>query len=245
MENEYLNPLKLDSSYKNPDKNKIQSFYLSADFIAYNRYTENGYHEKINNALRTGYSDDISVQNDILSLDKLFEQIPSIHIPQTDIKVYRGTVLTEELKEILNGNSKTDVFTDKAFVSTSKRKDVAEHFAEPFFIRNQDKILLQITIPKGSKVIDDEKIPSAFRSKMSNEKEVLLPRNAQFRVLSYDKENKIVDVIYLGQKQPLEMPQIYQCSGFDILADINKATLFNGKNKTPFDKEYNSKNKLY
>ena len=112
---------------------------------------------------------------------------------------------------------------------------------EPFFIGNQDKILLQITIPKGSIVIDDEKIPSDFRSKMSSEKEVLLPRNAQFRVLSYDKENKIVDVIYLGQKQPLEMPQINQYSAADILATLNKNVLFKEK-QLPNNNDF--KNKL-
>lgn len=204
----------------NKESQQIESWCLSRDFDVYKRYTKNGYFEKINNALRTGYTNDFFVQDDIQALDRLFQKMPTQIIPKTDMTVYRGTFLTNELNDILQGKSKTDIFTDKGFVSTSRSKQVAKQFAN-----HEDKILLKITVPKGSKVIDDERLPSYVASIMKGEQEVLLPRNAQFKVLSYDEKSGIVDVLYLGQKQPLEMPKFFEHSGQDILSDLNKNSL--------------------
>ena len=208
-------PLKI-----NKESQQIESWCLSRDFDVYKRYTKNGYFEKINNALRYGYTNDFFVQEDIQALDRLFQKMPTQIIPKTDMTVYRGTFLTNELSDILQGKSKTNIFTDKAFVSTSKSKQVAKQF-----VNNEDKILLKITVPKGSKVIDDERLPSYVASIMKGEQEVLLPRNARFKVLSYDENSGIVDVLYLGQKQPLEMPEFFEHSGQDILSDLNKNSL--------------------
>ena len=236
MKNEYIN---LGNNYLlkiNKESQQIESWCLSRDFDVYKRYTKNGYFEKINNALRTGYTNDFFVQDDIQALDRLFQKMPTQIIPKMDTTVYRGTYLTQELNDILNEKSNTDIFTDKGFVSTSRSKQVAKQFAN-----HEDKILLKITVPKGSKVIDDERLPSYVASIMKGEQEVLLPRNAQFKVLSYDEKSGIVDVLYLGQKQPLEMPTLFEHSGFDVLSDINKNSLLIDKKIPINNKELKNK----
>ena len=237
MKNDYIKQNNCEFKKMDKECHQVDDWYLSKDFDAYKRYTKNGYFEAINNALRGGIAKDSFVLDDIQTLDRLFHKIPLQILPKKDMVVYRGAFLTNELKDILQGKSKTNIFTDKAFVSTSKSKEVAEQFAS-----GEDKILLQIRIPKGSKVIDDEKLPSYIASKMKSEQEVLLPRNAQFKVLSYDEKNKTVDVLYLGQKFPLEMPTTFDYSGMEILAELNKSSFYN-KEKIPLNnKEFKSKN---
>ena len=204
------------------------------------RYTQNSYFEDINTALRTGVSESVSVIKDIEALDKLFKLVPNKLKNKTPIEIYRGAYLSPELKEILDGKATTDIYTEKAFVSTSKSRLVAKRFAN-----SDDKVFFEITVPPNTTYIEDSMLPSGVGSAMRGEEEVLLPRNSQFKITGYNPKTKKVTAIYLGQKQPLEMPQMYQCSGFDILANINKVGLFDGKRKTSFDKKYNSKNKLY
>ena len=143
----------------------------------------------------------------------------------------------DELKKIIDGKSSTDIYIEKGFASTSKDKVVAKCFA---FMDDQEKILLRIQVPKGSKVIDDEKLPSYARSKMIAEKEVLLPRNAQFKITGYNPKTKVVDAVFIGQKQPLTMPEFKKFTGMDILSDINKINIdkFNKLNK-PTNKDWN------
>ena len=78
----------------NKESQQIESWCLSRDFDVYKRYTKNGYFEKINNALRTGYTNDFFVQDDIQALERLFQKMPTQIIPKTDMTVYRGTFLT-------------------------------------------------------------------------------------------------------------------------------------------------------
>lgn len=238
MKNEYINAEKIQFSYKdlNKEDQVVDSWCSSRDFNAYRRYTANGYFEKINSALRTGYTDDICVEDDILALDRLFQQVPKQITPKTDMEVFRGVSLKKELTDILQGKSDTDIYVDKAFVSTSKSKQVAKQFA-----LGEDKVILHITIPKGSKIIDDYYLPSYVRSKMAGEEEVLLPRNAQFKITNYNPKTKVVDAIYLGSKCTSEMPQLYRYSGRDVLSDLNK-TFINTKNDFLFDKKLKNQN---
>ena len=186
----------------------------------FSRYTQNSYFEQINNALRSGYTESILVNDDIEALDKLFKLVPNKLKNKTPITVYRGALLTKELDDILQGKSKTDIYTEKAFVSTSKSKQVAKQFA-----MHGDKIILEIELPQNTTFIEDSMLPSHARSKMSNEEEVLLPRNAQFKITDFNPKTRTVKAIYLGQKQPLEMPEIFEYSGSDMLSNLNKNLL--------------------
>ena len=217
-----MNPYKLDTNF-NFKINKLDTttaeWCLRREFDAYKRYTQNGYFEKINSALRCGITTDQFVNDDILAIDKLFLTMPNKLRTKSPMTVYRGTVLTQELKDIINGKTQSNIYTEKAFVSTTKSKQVAELFAT-----KEDGIIMKINIPRGSSIIDDENLPSYASSKMGSEKEVLLPCNAQFRILSYDPLSRIVEAEYIGQKQPLEIPRIMEIkySGRDILSNLNK-----------------------
>lgn len=199
------------------------------------RYTQNSYYEAINQALRTGYTDDLAAIYDIESLDKLFTLVPNKLKNKQPIVVYRGAKLTDELNQILQKKTGTDVYTEKAYASTSRNKQVAKRFA-----MQPQNIIFEITIPINSTFIEDSMLPSYARSKMSGEEEVLLPRNAQFKITNYNPKTRIVEVTYLGQKQPLEIPQFYKISAQDALAQMNKNSLWSDKINL-IDKELKNK----
>lgn len=216
-----------DISKINKEAEIVDKWACSKNMDAYKRYTINGYFEDINTALRTGITDNFGVPDDIKMLDELFKTVPNVITPKQDMIVYRGAYLDSELKKIIDGKSSTDIYIEKGFASTSKDKVVAKSFA---FMDDQEKILLRIQVPKGSKVIDDEKLPSYARSKMIAEKEVLLPRNAQFKITGYNPKTKVADAVFIGQKQPLLMPEFKKFEGMCILSDINKINI-NKSNK--------------
>lgn len=209
-----------DKPIKKLNSEAIDEWAPAKLMSVFSRYTQNSYFEQINNALRSGYSESILVNDDIEALDKLFKLVPNKLKNKTPMTVYRGALLTKELDDILKGKSKTDIYTEKAFVSTSKSKQVAKQFA-----MYGDKVILEIELPKNTTFIEDSMLPSYARSKMSNEEEVLLPRNAQFKITGFDPKTKIVKATYLGQKQPLEMPEIFEYSGSDMLSNLNKNLL--------------------
>ncbi|MBQ4077781.1 hypothetical protein IJD15_01180 [bacterium] len=222
MKNDYFktNFEKYDKPISNLNSKDCEDWAPSKLMSVFSRYTQNSYFEQINNALRSGYTESILVNDDIEALDKLFKLVPNKLKNKTPMTVYRGALLTKELDDILQGKSKTDIYTEKAFVSTSKSKQVAKQFA-----MYGDKIILEIELPQNTTFIEDSMLPSHARSRMSSEEEVLLPRNAQFKITGFDPKTRIVKAIYLGQKQPLEMPEIFEYSGSDMLSNLNKNLL--------------------
>lgn len=203
----------------------------------FSRYTQNSYFEQINSALRSGLSRSILVNDDIEALDKLFSLVPNKLKNKTPMTVYRGAKLTKELDEILQGKSKTNIYTEKAFVSTSKSKQVAKQFA-----MHGNKVIFAIELPINSTFIEDSMMPSYARSKMRNEEEVLLPRNAQFKITDFNPKTRIVKATYLGQKKPLELPEIFEYSGASLIGDLNKNLLLFEKeplNNELFKKDIN------
>lgn len=222
MKNDYFktNFEKYDKPISNLNSKDCEDWAPSKLMSVFSRYTQNSYFEQINNALRSGYTESILVNDDIEALDKLFKLVPNKLKNKTPMTVYRGALLTKELDDIIHGKSKTDIYTEKAFVSTSKSKQVAKQFA-----MHGDKIILEIELPKNTTFIEDSMLPSHARSKMSNEEEVLLPRNAQFKITDFNPKTRTVKAIYLGQKQPLEMPEIFEYSGSDMLSNLNKNLL--------------------
>lgn len=212
--------------------NKKDDIWCSPDrFESYRRYTQNGYFELINEACRQGYTDDFLVIEDIKNLDSLFDTLPLRMRNSKEMEVYRGAKLYFDIEAALTENNGSFIFTDNGFVSTSKSLDVAKNFAT-----SPEKVILHITIPENSTILDDEKLSFYSRSAMKNEREVLLPRNSQFKIISYNPETKIAEAIYLGQKMPVRTPKlVYSHKGSDNLANINKEILLNPiKNKMFF-----------
>ena len=103
MKDDYINSYKYDSWKLKKEFNPIDSPAAYMDLRIYQRYTQNGYFEKINTALRSGYTDDIGVQWDISELDKIFEALPKQILPKNDMLVYRGASLDDEMNKILQG----------------------------------------------------------------------------------------------------------------------------------------------
>lgn len=196
----------INNIYELTKKNKyninsnVDDWCLSSPFNAYKAYTRNGLFEKINDFLRYGITDDIFIGDYVRKLDKLFETLPKTLRNTTPLEVYRGVKLNPELEQLINKKLDSDIYVDKGFVSTSKSKSIAKQFM------GEKGVLFHIIIPRNSAIIDDEKLPSYARSLMRTEQEVLLPRNAQLRILSYNPKTGIVEAEYMEQKQPLEMP---------------------------------------
>lgn len=233
---EYLytdkNPLKYIEKIKKP-LNKQKFLWCSSNVAnSYRRYTEDSYYHSINNALRTGITDSAAVIADIENLDLMFNTLPEDMKNQRQIDVYRGMTFTSELKSALQHTNGTNILTEKGFISTSKDKKIAQNFAAM-----DDKVVMHIVIPEHSTILDDEQMPDSIRSAKRNEREVLLPRNAQFKILSYNPESNIIEAVYIGQKKPLKKPQfVYERSYDCILSDLNKSTIIN-----PIGEFYNDK----
>jgi len=200
-------------------KNDSKAYEYSSKeyFSVFCEYVQGYLCERINSALRLGSTDDYTVLLDIQKMDKMFANLPDTMKTEAPMRVYRGTSLHGDLGDILSGKSDSDIYTDKGFVSTSKDKEVAKVFCA----LKKDAVLLDIVIPKGSLVLDDEKLPS-YAGSLKLQREVLLPRNAQFRILSYDDKSRVVKALYLGQHEPLELPKVFVHSASDILSDRNK-----------------------
>lgn len=215
--------LKLKNQYNSCTD--IENWCLSSPFDSYKAYTKNGLFEKINSFLRYGITDEIFIENYIRNLDKLFETLPQKLRNTVPLEVYRGIKLNPELEQLINGKLDSDIYLDKGFVSTSKSKSIAKQFM------GEDGVLFHIIIPRNSVIIDDEKLPSYARSFMKTEQEVLLPRNAQFKILSYNPKTGIVEAEYIGQKQPLEMPQKIILPTHQEICGIYNKILLNKKIK--------------
>ncbi len=215
--------LKLKNQYNSCTD--IENWCLSSPFDSYKAYTKNGLFEKINSFLRYGITDEIFIENYIRNLDKLFETLPQKLRNTVPLEVYRGIKLNPELEQLINGKLDSDIYLDKGFVSTSKSKSIAKQFM------GEDGVLFHIIIPRNSVIIDDEKLPSYARSFMKTEQEVLLPRNAQFKILSYNPKTGILEAEYIGQKQPLEMPQKIILPTHQEICGIYNKILLNKKIK--------------
>lgn len=138
----------------------MQEQPTTEEIKALGSYTSNGY-RKMNSRLR-GVLGSLSISSDVKMLDSL---ISKAELPE-DVSVYRGIgpELAQKIsKSIATG--KEVVFSDKAFVSSSRDRAVAAQFSDH---------VLEFVIPKGSNALS---VPAG------TEEEMLLGRNRKFRVL--------------------------------------------------------------
>lgn len=154
---------------------------LSAKHLrAIKRYTGPG-HVEINGDLRGDSNGDPAVHSDIYWLDRALE---AVAVPEV-LEVYRGIdrVYAQELER--RGLRSGDIIQDKGFLSTSRNRGVARRFLG----YEEGGMLLRILIPKGSCALD-----LSLYSTNPDEQEILLPREANRRVLGYDAENDVLNV---------------------------------------------------
>lgn len=148
---------------------------------ALSNYSMTGY-EKLNTNLRAGKNSGVKW------IDMAFDRAHPLRQP---IEVHRGVNNTSEIFGE-PGSMVGGTFSDKAYLSTSADPTVVGGFAKSDVVTgNKDLGELHIHVPAGAKAIK----PLA---RAVEEKEILLPRNSNFRVLS----DRVVD----GKRQiELEM----------------------------------------
>jgi hypothetical protein len=151
-------------------KEKVASYRaaLAPEEVTAIKAYKGGMFGEINGFLRTGEMPLLSptpiskIEGYVKSLDK------AVRVPvEKDIVVYRGGKLMGGVGSII---------TDKAFVSTSLVREKAEKFVS----MKRDKLLWEITVPKGTHIgLPFGTAPTEF--------EVLLQRGSQFRITGIEK----------------------------------------------------------
>lgn len=175
--------------YKESDKHPKYDFN-SEDGPNIEYYTNEGY-EEINRFLRSGKSDPMGDDPDTLreytrSLDKAIKQTSA----PRDMTVFRGTSGVKKFDSLKEG----DVFSDKAFVSTTTDLGVVWEFmstatggrydSRPF----EKGYVLEISVPKGSQIFSVNKYFDKVSSRygpaddIRSENEHILPRGSKFKV---------------------------------------------------------------
>jgi len=130
-------------------------------------------HARINAALRTGEGLTGVIKDAAGHLDNAFKKVGKRI--NRDIISFRGIKDPAVFGELRNLKGK--IVGDKAFVSTSFRKETALEFA------GKKGILVEVKIPEGSKGIWTDSITG----EISDERELLLSRKNRFRVLDVIK----------------------------------------------------------
>lgn len=139
-------------------------------------YVNEGY-SNCNEALRSKAPLEAWAKRDIERVDGAF-----VHHGEnlsSDETVWRGG------RDLFDGKPDSEIvgmeFTDKAYCSTSRDVKAASAFAQGKGSTGKSKVLYEIRVPKGSRVIDVQK---HFKTDLAKEeKEVLLRRGSRFRVV--------------------------------------------------------------
>jgi hypothetical protein len=126
----------------------------------------------------------------IKNIDKVINAAPPL---QRNIMTYRG-MTGFETNKFLQSLDKGDIFEDKAFVSTTLDKNMAEDWVSNMFgtrQRRSDGWVLEIQNPAGTKGL---MLDGLLNDAAQDEAEWLLPRKSRFEVISIDKNTKDIKV---------------------------------------------------
>lgn len=148
--------------YKIYDKTLGKNELTSTEKDALTKYTGDNF-LTINKGLRAGRSSGIVTQLD--------SALSKTSLPR-DMVLYRGvgTTLADKVFDKWNKSDGQPIeFTDRAFVSTSARRNVAKNFS-----RN----IMEVRVPKGSHGLP---VPNG------NEDEIILKRDSKFRVVKVQR----------------------------------------------------------
>ena len=135
-------------------------------------YTSYGY-KSINHALKHGKQSSPALQQKIDDLDKFIAYSPKYK----GDTLYRGADIDKHLLDKLKPGS---IISEKKFVSTSSVSKAANDFSDEAR-KGRRSVKFIIEGAKGVSLAD--------YSKEEHEKEVLLPRNSKFKVVSIDRKN--------------------------------------------------------
>ena len=150
-----------------------------ADKDTFKKYS-GGISLDVNGYLREGDSKN----KEFDAVTKTLDSALAKSVLKKDITVYRGMNISEEQ---LGKLQKGTIFTDRAFISTSRSRSTAQQFVH-------NGVLTEIKLPAGSRALNVMPF-SSFRGEM----EVLVPRNAKL---------KIIDFSSTGNKRVLKLELI-------------------------------------
>lgn len=165
----YVDNWEIDDYYDGEERDeKIRAFIEEIDMEDALSYTGDDY-EIIRDFLVTGYDELGIAEPAVTALNAAFRRVKPT---EEEGIVYRGANLTE----IAGVFSEGQVVSNENFSSTSLYRDVAGNFA-----KENGGDLLEIVVPKGSKVLD---LNALGLSSYPDENEVLLNRNERMMVES-------------------------------------------------------------
>ncbi len=105
--------------------------------------------------------------------------------------VYRG-IGGSAVREHLQGIAEGSIITDVGFMSTSRSRGVAASFAQ--LLDDEDSLIMLVRTPAGPKAMD-----VAGLSEHPTELETLFARGARLKVLSWDPDERVLEVeVILG-----------------------------------------------
>lgn len=167
VQTEISNTLTLDEA-----KETMKDYEVDEETMkAIGRYTSGGY-KPINTGLRSGETLSIGRQKVVALLDKFLEQAPKVETTS-----YRGVKLTSAEFKKLSSLKEGDIFTDKAFMSTSYDREITENFNThsdyrgEYIIRGKTGVLVE------------------YQSDISTEREILFGRGSVFKISHVEIED--------------------------------------------------------
>lgn len=171
-------------------KNKFSSEDMQA--LKYYKYHPDAIHYYLrHNRQKYGMDWHQEMIDVVDKLGKLYENPHTYMTIKEDMVLYRALQDILSPEDIQKLSTVGEIYTDKSFVSTSTSLDVAKRFV-------RTNPILEISIPKGSKYIDIEKLFNIDRRHW-REDEYLLPKNSNFLVTGFDEEKNIIKVEYLPE----------------------------------------------
>lgn len=199
------------------------------------------YDQEINQGLRLGKAEP-EIIDKINQLEALFTPVTENVTVYRGLKLRQNSPFAQRVKNLKVG----DVLSDDAFLSTTSDVNIARTF------KRGNGIVLNINIPKGTKILDVEK----FRSNkifmdnggntIRNEAEILLPRGTSLKITGIDPKTGVINAEYVTSTPktiskvsittPLERHQfnmekiINYCDAYpteSLLAEINKCIEIN------------------
>lgn len=160
------------------DKNFALTYYqldgdeLDSDLDTYWNYSADGWSDPVSNYLRTGESDpdEIFDNDEMDEMVSAMDAVAAAHVLENSVSTYRVAP-----KSIYGDVPDGTVVTDKAFMSTTGHRVVAEEY------KTQDNdTLMRVDLPAGSHMIPHMHLGGGAKG------EVILPRNMPLRKVRTD-----------------------------------------------------------
>ena len=168
---------------------KLTHHYTKEDYDAlhYYKYHPDSIHSKLRYGKDMFGGSFLEETNQAISqLNKLFADDSKVFRTTENQTLYRALQSNLSEEEITALTTIGGTYTDKSFCSTTEKLETAQRFSS-------GNPILKINVPEDTKYIDVEKLFNIDREHWS-EQELLLDKNSQFVVKSFDVENNIIEV---------------------------------------------------